>query len=111
MQDAATAPNMVEMEMQWAVKAFDEAEEYFALLEKTLPDSIKRVQFTPALDSELYAHFRNEFPDFPLHGFEEELHFKAAEMKVKWREFMNTYEDTVEDFNFGAILRINPMKE
>lgn len=105
--------------MQWAVKAFEHAETFFSQLEKLTGSqtqasqtAIQRFRFTtPALDEEIYAHFRREFPDMPVAGFDEHLHFKSPERKKQWREFINVYEKSVEDYNFGSLLRVDPFQE
>ncbi|KAL3895589.1 MAG: hypothetical protein SGCHY_004612 [Lobulomycetales sp.] len=110
---------MPEMEMQWAVKAFEHAETFFSQLEKLAGSqtqasqtAIQRFRFTtPALDEEIYAHFRREFPDMPVAGFDEHLHFKSPERKKQWREFINVYEKSVEDYNFGSLLRVDPFQD
>ena len=33
---------------------------------------------------------------------------KSKEGKEKWRNFMKAYEKTVDDFNFGTMLRKKP---
>lgn len=32
---------------------------------------------------------------------------KSPEGKKRWREFMNKYEKSIEDYNFGTLLRLN----
>ncbi|KAI9500704.1 hypothetical protein GGI25_006336 [Coemansia spiralis] len=94
--------NMVEMEMQWAVKAMHHAETYMKVLKSVGPRSFK---LTP-IDDELYGDFKKSFPDLRLDVLDQE-EFKSPMAKAKWREFMNKYETKVQDFNFGSLLRID----
>lgn len=58
------------------------------------------------LDAELYAHFRNEFPDLQVGKIDEEK-LKAKDQQAKWREFCEKYRDTIKDYNFGTLLRLD----
>lgn len=80
---------------------------YWSVLEK-VPGSKLRLT---KMDDEIYEHFKKEFPDFdPAEPIkEDEMKSKAG--KEKWRNFMNHYENTISDFNFGTMLRSNPKSE
>ncbi|KAI8321458.1 DUF757-domain-containing protein [Martensiomyces pterosporus] len=94
--------NMVEMEMQWAVKAMHHAETYMKLLKAVGGKSFK---LTP-IDDELYNDYKANFPEISAAKLNED-DFKTEKAKAKWRNFINKYEKKVKDFNFGSLLRID----
>ncbi|KAJ2830889.1 hypothetical protein GGI24_001795 [Coemansia furcata] len=94
--------NMLEMEMQWAVKAMHHAETYMKLI-KAIDG--KDLKLTP-IDDELHSDFKKNFPDLNVAKLDEK-DFKSDVAKAKWREFMNKYELKVKDYNFGSLLRID----
>ena len=59
------------------------------------------------LDDEIYAHFKQEFVDFDPKETIDEDKMKSKEGKERWRNFMMVYEKTIEDFNYGTMLRSN----
>ncbi len=63
------------------------------------------------MDDEIYEHFRKEFPEFDPRETIDENKMKSKEGKEKWRNFMMAYDKTVEDYNFGTMLRSNPKFE
>ncbi|ODM23769.1 hypothetical protein SI65_01358 [Aspergillus cristatus] len=101
------AQNLEDMEKQFAVKAVEHLMTYWAILEK-VPGSKLRLT---KMDDEIYAHFKEEFPDFDPAAtlIEDEMKSKAG--KEKWRNWMMKYEKTIHDFNFGTIIRTNPKCE
>ncbi|KAK1808002.1 hypothetical protein LTR12_017648, partial [Friedmanniomyces endolithicus] len=62
-------------------------------------------------DDEILEHFKAEFPDFDLRATINEDDMKSKEGKERWRNFINAYENKVEDYNFGTMLRANPTWE
>lgn len=67
-----------------------------------------------AQDDEIYEHLLRDFPEFqdPKAGeFVDEDAMKSKTGKERWRKFMNSYEKTVDDFNFGTMLRRNAKEE
>lgn len=82
-------------------------ETYWSILEK-MPGS--RLRLTK-LDDEIHEHFLKTFPDFDPNGTINEDEMKSKAGKEQWREFINTYEKKVEDFNFGAMLRASAKAE
>ncbi|KAJ1952056.1 hypothetical protein GGI12_006342 [Dipsacomyces acuminosporus] len=94
--------NMVEMEMQWAVKAMHHAETYMKLLKSVGGKNFKLT----AIDDELYSDYKANFPEIDISKLDENL-FKTEKAKAKWRNFINKYENRVKDFNFGSLLRID----
>ena len=63
------------------------------------------------MDDEILSHFKESFPDFDPAATIDEDSMKSKDGKEKWRNFMNTYEKTIDDFNFGTMLRNNPKAE
>lgn len=80
---------------------------YWAILEK-VPGSKLRLT---KMDDEIYAHFKEEFPDFDPAATINEDEMKSKAGKEKWRNWMMKYEKTIHDFNFGTIIRTNPKYE
>jgi hypothetical protein len=63
------------------------------------------------LDDEIMDHLYQVFPDFdPAKELDEDT-MKNKEGKEKWRNFMMKYEKTVDDYNFGTLLRRDPKAE
>lgn len=54
------------------------------------------------------AHLYEVFPDFDPSVEIDEDAMKSKEGKEKWRNFMMKYEKTVDDYNFGTLLRRRP---
>lgn len=103
--DAEHADNFEEIEKQFAVKAVQQLEIHWKML------SLRKgteMRFTK-MDDAIYDHLVREFPEFGTkEGTAKELdedEIKSKAGKAKWREFMMTYKDTVEDYNFGSMLR------
>ena len=63
------------------------------------------------MDDEIYEHFRKEFPEFDPRETIDEDKMKSKEGKERWRNFMMAYEKSVDDYNFGTMLRANPKFE
>jgi hypothetical protein len=57
------------------------------------------------LDDEILDHLYQVFPDFDPAKELDEDEMKSKEGKEKWRNFMMKYEKTVDDYNFGTLLR------
>lgn len=62
------------------------------------------------IDDEIYSHMLEEFPELRdaervIRVDEDEM--KSAKNKPRWRKFMMAYENLVEDYNFGTLLRRN----
>lgn len=63
------------------------------------------------MDDEIFEHFKKDFPEFDPKETIDEDKMKSKEGKERWRNFMMTYEKSVEDYNFGTMLRSNPKSE
>lgn len=94
------------VEEKWAEKAFKEAEIYSGLVTSLRPSMLKLTQ----QDDEIYAVFRENFKDFNVEVLDEDS-MKSKAGKEKWRPFCNHFENIVEDFNRGSLLRTNANKE
>ena len=82
-------------------------ETYWNILEKVPGSSLRLTKY----DNDIHEHFKKDFPDFDLKATIDEDEMKSKEGKEKWRNFINEYENKVEDFNFGTMLRANPTWE
>jgi Polysaccharide biosynthesis len=80
---------------------------YWSILEKLRGSQLRLTK----LDNEIYEHFKAEFPDLDLKATIDEDEMKSKAGKEKWRKFMMTYEKTVDDYNFGTMLRNSPTVE
>ncbi|KAF9531126.1 DUF757-domain-containing protein [Crepidotus variabilis] len=110
--DPNNAQNLLEIEKQFAVKAVEQAQTYWNLLEKVDPKDLKLTKY----DDEIYEHTMKLFPELaePPHDKVvkiDEDWMKSDEGKKRWREFMDTYKDKVKDYNFGSLIRTNAEDE
>jgi hypothetical protein len=80
---------------------------YWSILEK-VPGSKLRLT---KIDDEIYDHFKNEFPTYDPKATINEDEMKSKQGKERWRNFINHYENKVDDYNFGTLLRSNPAFE
>ncbi|KAI5858438.1 polysaccharide biosynthesis-domain-containing protein [Tricharina praecox] len=98
---AEEAENLEDIEKQFAVKAVIHAQTYWNILQKRRGTDLRLTK----LDDEIMAHLLEVFPDFDAAKELDEDRMKDKEGKEKWRSFMMKYEKTVEDYNFGTLLR------
>ncbi|PGH28025.1 hypothetical protein AJ80_00280 [Polytolypa hystricis UAMH7299] len=101
--DPEKAENLEDMEKQFAVKAVQQMSTYWSILEKIRGSQLRLTK----MDDEIYEHFKETFPEFDPHGTIDEDQMKSKEGKERWRTFANKYDKTIEDFNFGTLLRAN----
>ena len=80
---------------------------YWAILEKMKGSKLRLTK----MDDEIFEHLKEQFPEFDPKETIDEDKMKSKEGKERWRKFMMTYEKTVEDYNFGTMLRSNPKFE
>ena len=80
---------------------------YWAILEKMRGSNLRLTK----LDDEIYNHFKTDFPGFDPRGTIDEDDMKCKEGKEKWRQFISLYENKIDDYNFGTMLRLNPRFE
>lgn len=93
--------NKEDVELQWAMKAYQHAETYFNLICSVDPKFLKLTQ----LDDEIYTVFRQDFPDLQVDVLNEAE--MKTDLKEKWRLFCSKFENKVKDFNFGTLIRLN----
>lgn len=103
--DPSKYVNDENVELQWAMKSYHHAETYFNLISSVDPTALKLTK----TDDEIYEEFRKDFPDLKIDVIKED-ELKSAEAKEKWRPLINRFEKTIEDFNFGTLLRIDCTK-
>lgn len=80
---------------------------YWAILEK-VPGSKLRLT---KLDDEIYEHLMADFPEFDPAKTIDEDEMKSKTGKERWRKFLMAYENKVDDYNFGTMMRGNPKWE
>ncbi|XP_076875930.1 protein PBDC1 [Brachyhypopomus gauderio] len=98
--------NDAQLEVLWAMKAYNHAEVYFNLISSVEPTFLKLTKS----DDMIYSKFREDFPDMDIKTLDPEL-LKSADAKEKWRPFCNQFEGIVEDFNYGTLLRLDCQKD
>ncbi|CAI9556249.1 unnamed protein product [Staurois parvus] len=94
------------VEMVWAMKAYQHAEVYFNLIGSVDPRHLKLTK----KDDVIYAAFRGDFPELCINVLDPE-NLKSPAAKEKWRPFCMKFEHEVEDFNYGTLLRLDSSKE
>ncbi len=80
---------------------------YWSILQK-MPGSKLRLT---KMDDDIYDDVKATFPDFDPSETIDEDRMKSKEGKKRWREWMMKYEKSVDDYNFGTMLRSNPKFE
>ena len=100
--------NLPGLEAAWARRAGEFSEEHLNFLKRT-PRNATKVTFT-TVDDQVYADFRETFPDFKVDVIDEDV-MKSDAGKEKWRPFCNKYNGKCEDFNFATLLRVDAKKE
>ncbi|KAG7445255.1 DUF757-domain-containing protein [Guyanagaster necrorhizus] len=110
--DPQNAQNLIEIEKQFAVKAVEQAQTYWKLLEKVPPRQLRLTK----LDDEIFEHTLKAFPEMASEPYDkltklDEDWMKSEEGKGRWRAFMQTYEKKVKDYNFGSLIRTDAREE
>ncbi|CAK7272090.1 hypothetical protein SEPCBS57363_004957 [Sporothrix epigloea] len=105
--DAENADNFEDIEKQFAVKAVQHMETYWAILERVRGSALRLTK----LDDEIMEHLQTDFPEFDAAVPINENELKSAKGKEKWRKFMMAYEKKVDDYNFGTMMRVAPNVE
>ncbi|XP_051539120.1 protein PBDC1-like [Myxocyprinus asiaticus] len=98
--------NDPQLEVMWAMKAYNHAEVYFNLISSVDPKFLKLTKS----DDQIYTKFRDAFPDHNIQVLDPEL-LKSAKAKEEWRPFCNQFDGVVDDFNYGTLLRIDSQKD
>ncbi|KAI8623230.1 DUF757-domain-containing protein [Xylariaceae sp. FL1651] len=105
--DAENADNLEDIEKQFAVKAVQHLETYWAILQKVKGSSLRLTR----MDDDIHQHLKTDFPDFDPAATINEDELKSKTGKEKWRNFMMAYDKKIEDYNFGTMLRTSPKSE
>ena len=63
------------------------------------------------MDDDIHNDFNATFPELDPRETIDEDKMKSKEGKEKWRNWMMKYEKSVDDYNFGTMLRSNPKSE
>ncbi|KAK4052856.1 hypothetical protein OIO90_004132 [Microbotryomycetes sp. JL221] len=103
--NAEQAENDREIEMQFAVVCFEQAEAYMNLIKKVKPSTLKRLT---KYDDEILEAFSKAFPELQdddrLRKLDE-TELKSKSGKQRWRDFMTPFEKRIDDYNFGTLIR------
>ncbi|KAK7206743.1 DUF757 domain-containing protein [Myxozyma melibiosi] len=102
--DAENADNLEDIEKQFAVMAVTQAQTYWNLLCSLKGSTLRLTK----LDDDIYNHLITDFPEYSTAASVKKINesdMKNHKGKERWRKFMNTYEKTVNDYNFGSLLR------
>lgn len=107
--DPENPDNLEDIEKQFAVKAVQQMGTYWNLLSTVPPSKLKLTQY----DDEILEEFYRAFPEYDEAKIavlnEDEL--KSKENKERWREYIKNFEEKIEDFNFGTLVRKDVSKE
>ncbi|XP_063066783.1 protein PBDC1 [Engraulis encrasicolus] len=98
--------NDPQLEMMWAMKAYNHAEVYFNLISSVDPKFLKLTK----QDDNIHSAFTESFSDLNLDVLDPD-HLKTPEAKERWRPFCNQFEGVVDDFNYGTLLRLDSKKD
>lgn len=108
--DPDKVENLEDFEKQFAVKAVEQCQTYWSLLEKIPGSKLKLTQ----IDDDIQAHVLEAFPEFKDKEnvkVVDEDKMKSPEGKEAWRKFCMVYEKSVPDYNFGTLLRLDSSGE
>ncbi|KAF7293061.1 DUF757-domain-containing protein [Mycena indigotica] len=110
--DPNTAQNHIDIEKQFAVKAVEQAQTYWNLIEKVPPTELKLTK----IDDEIYEDTLKTFPELAENDYAgliqlDEEWMKSPSGKERWREFIERYKKKVKDYNFGSLIRMNAKEE
>ncbi|KAI9807904.1 MAG: hypothetical protein M1825_005210 [Sarcosagium campestre] len=95
------------IEKQFAVKAVQHMSTYWSILEKMRGSQLRLTK----LDDEILEHLKHDFPEFDPKQTIDEDEMKSQKGKKRWRAFMMKYEKSIDDYNFGTLLRSDPTFE
>ncbi|ORY19822.1 putative polysaccharide biosynthesis protein [Clohesyomyces aquaticus] len=99
--------NFEDIEKQFAVKVVQHMETYWKILQFKRGSELQLTKH----DDEIYEHFKREFPEFDPKATIDEDEMKSKTGKERWRKFIAEYENKVDDYNFGTMLRSHPASE
>lgn len=90
------------VEKMWAEKAFKHTQVYYRLICTINCTKLKLTKF----DDEIYHQFMISFPRVKIDVIDDEK-LKSVGAKRRWRNYCNLFENHVDDFNFGTLLRLD----
>ncbi|KAH8322197.1 hypothetical protein KR059_007237, partial [Drosophila kikkawai] len=93
------------VEEMWAAKALEHAEVHFNLLTSIHPSQLRLTPY----DDQIYATFRQDFPDLKVGQLTDES-LKSAAEKLKWRQFAEKF-NKMDDYSYGTLMRADATKE
>ncbi|KAH8295790.1 hypothetical protein KR018_009084 [Drosophila ironensis] len=93
------------VEEMWAAKALEHAEVHFNLLTSVQPAQLKLTPY----DDQIYATFRQDFPDLQVGLLTDDV-LKSAVEKLKWRQFAEKF-NKLEDYSYGTLMRADASQE
>jgi len=84
---------------------------YWNLIESIPPSTLKLTR----LDDEIYDHFQRDFPELienpeRIKRLDEDW-MKDSQGKERWRRFIASYEEKIDDYNFGCLIRMDSAEE
>ncbi|XP_010608023.3 LOW QUALITY PROTEIN: protein PBDC1, partial [Fukomys damarensis] len=94
--------NDPDIEMAWAMRAMQHAEVYYKLISSVDPQFLKLTK----VDDQISSEFREHFEKLKIDVLDPE-EFKSESAKKKWRPFCLKFDGSVEDFNYGTLLRLD----
>ena len=103
---AENADNLEEIEMQFVVKAVQQAETYWSLLEKIPGSKLKLTKHDDDIFNQLLEDFLNLKNQAMLLIREEDMKSTSP----RWRAFCEKFNE-IEDYNFGTLLRLKANEE
>ncbi|KAI1748871.1 DUF757-domain-containing protein [Xylaria castorea] len=105
--DAENADNLEDIEKQFAVKAVQHLETYWAILQNVKGSALRLTK----MDDDILEHLKADIPDFDPAVTINEDEMKSKAGKERWRKFMMAYEKKIDDYSFGTMLRTSPKVE
>ncbi|XP_078284921.1 protein PBDC1 [Rhinoraja longicauda] len=105
-QPADAYGNDENLEMMWAMKAYQHAEIYFNLISSV---DARYLRLTKE-DDLIYTEFKRQFSEMRVDVLDPE-ELKSESAKLAWRPFCMQFETLVEDFNYGTLLRLDSSKD
>lgn len=99
---ASSVINDPSIEKLWMLKAADQMMVHFNLISSVPPRRLKLSK----KDDLIYHQFREDFPDFKVNLISID-DLKSNEAKAKWRSFCEKFKESVEDYNFATLLRLD----
>lgn len=104
----ARIENERSIEERWA----ETAAKYAEIIEKLMVaagrksiDHLHRMRFTP-MDNEMYKIFRTAFPEMNVKSIDV-ASLKSKEEKAKWYLILESWKDSLRDYNSGTLLRVD----